>query len=950
VALLLCVIFFFSGAAGVLFETLWFRVAGLTLGNSFWASNIVLASFMAGLAAGNGMAARYGQRLLRPLQFYAAVEAVVGLTGVGIAVGLPLLNPTLGRLFAHLLPQSWLVNALRLTVAFSLMLVPATAMGLTLPLLAKAMARCDVNFGRTLGRLYGWNTLGGLVGALCGEVWLIPWFGLRYTAIAAGALNLLAAMLALSLARQGEGRVAAVPAALSARPLSAGSWRLLTAAFLAGATLLGLEVIWFRFLQLFVFGTSFIFAAMLAVVLLGIGCGGVIAARWLGFDPGAPRFAPLVALGAGLAVEASYSLFQPASSGPAYTTSNTAVAVWFFVRLMLPASLLSGVLYTLLGAALRQHVSEEAEAAGKFTFANTLGAMVGSLVAGFVLLPRFGMEKALFTSMLSYGLVACLATVVPTAAQSYRYRRFVLIFPFALFGVMSALYPFGLLRRRFIPLVIDRYKAANPEVVAMREGLTETIIYLRFSFRGHPLYHRLMTNGYSMSATTYRGRRYMKMYVYWALAVNPSARRALLIGYGVGTTAKALTDTRQLDSIDVVDISRDVLESGPLAFPGTQPPLSDPRVRVHVEDGRFFLQTTDKQFDLITSEPPPLRGAAVTSLYSREHFQLVRDHLREGGVVTYWLPVNQLWLSETKSIMRAFCDAFPDCSLWSGAGLQWMLSGTRDAHGPVPEDRFSAQWRDQAVAPELAAVGLESPELLGTTFLADAATLGEWTGGTAPLTDDHPGRIQVQYPPEEQGDTAYQSFMDPRAVRGRFESSKFIRDLWPPALRERSMESFELQAAFEGVFVWGIQNLIQVLHRVLTSSSLRTLPLLMIGTEPDTQHIAASLYGAGARDPALEFEIGARAMADRDYEGAAQHLALVTAPSHRVRARLVRTLALGLLERKDEARHCLTSIEPGEMSTSDRYSVLWLRQWLRSGRPRSDAAGDGQRVPVAAPP
>jgi hypothetical protein len=335
----------------------------------------------------------------------------------------------------------------------------------------------------------------------------------------------------------------------------------------------------------------------------------------------------------------------------------------------------------------------------------------------------------------------------------------------ALFALGSALYPFGLLRRHFVPLVVERFKSAEPQLLEMREGLTETVMYLRTSFRGQPLHHRLMTNGHSMSATTFRGRRYMKLYVYWALAVNPNARKALLISYGIGTTAKALTDARQLESIDVVDISRDILELGSLAFPGTLPPLDDPRVRVHVEDGRFFLQTTDERFDLITAEPPPLRGAGITSLYSREYFQLVRDRLRDGGVATYWLPANQLWLSETKAIMRGFCDAFPDCSLWNGAGLQWMLAGTRGAHGPVPEEQFSAQWRDPVVAPELADLGFEAPESLGATFLADSVTLAEWTRGAPPLDDDHPGRILVRYPPGENGDPIYRSWMDPRAVR-----------------------------------------------------------------------------------------------------------------------------------------------------------------------------------------
>ncbi len=460
-----------------------------------------------------------------------------------------------------------------------------------------------------------------------------------------------------------------------------------------------------------------------------------------------------------------------------------------------------------------------------------------------------------------------------------------------------------------MPLVVERYQSPETKLLAVREGLTETVIYLRNYFRGRPLHERLMTNGYSMSATTFRGRRYMSLYVNWSLAVNPGARKALLISYGIGTTAKALTDARQLESIDVVDISRDILELGPLAFPETPPPLADPRVRVHVEDGRFFLQTTDETFDLITAEPPPLRGAGITNLYSREYFQLAHDRLRDGGVLTYWLPVNQLWLAETKAIIRGFCDAFPDCSLWSGAGLQWMLAGTRGLHGPRPEEQFTAQWRDPRVAPELADLGFEQPEALGATFLADAATLAERTRGVPPLDDDHPGRISARYPRDENGDPSYRTWMQPGKLREHFESSAFIRDVWPPALRLRTADAFAPQALLDDLSVWGHFNRIASLRGVLTLSSLHTLPLLLMGTEPAVQRIAVPLYEAGARDAGLEFEMGARAISERDYQAAAQHLALVTEGPRTRQAAVLRTLALELLGEGAAARRSPSSAQ-----------------------------------------
>lgn len=920
--------FFFSGAAGLLLETLWFRVAGLTLGNSLWASTVVLASFMAGLAVGNAIAARQRRLARGPLKLYAIAEGIVGVVGGAIVLVLPALSPTLGRLFSHALARPWLVNVLRLSVASGLMLVPATAMGLTLPLLSGALTRWDDNFGRVLGRLYGWNTIGAVAGALGGEMWLIGWLGLRGTAFVAGTLNLAIAAAALVLARRidgGTGMRATPETSAARRPISARGWRLLGAAFLAGATLLVLEVVWFRFLQLFVYGTNLVFAAMLAVVLLGIGTGGVIASRWLGRVPRAHRATPVIALAAGVAIEICYGVFDPHVGGVVFTTADTWGAAWLLLRLMLPTSVLSGVLFTSLGAAQREECGEAAETAGKLALANTLGAMVGAPLAGFFLIPHLGVERTLFAAMMSYGLVAGLTAI---GTEVTRRQRVALVVAGAIFIVGGGLYPFGLMKRHFVPLVLERYASTDPKLLEMREGLTETTMYLRDSFHGHPLHARLMTNGYSMSATTFRGRRYMSLYVYWSLAVNPGARKALLISYGIGNTARALTEARQLESIDVVDISRDILELGRLAFPDMPPPLSDPRVRAHVEDGRFFLQTTNESFDLITAEPPPLRGAGIANLYSTEYFRLVHDRLREGGVATYWLPVNQLWLSETKAVIRGFCEAFPDCTLWSGAGLQWMLAGTRGLRGPVPEEQFTAQWHDPPIASELAASGFEQPETLGATFLADAATLLERTEGTPPLDDDHPGRILDQYPPDENGDPSYRSWMDPGALRRSFEASPFIRDVWPAGLRLRTADFFAPQAALDDISAWGHFDRIQLLHAALTHSSLRTLPLLLMGTEPAVQRIAVPLYEAGARDVDLEFEMGARAMSERDYPAAIEHLARVTEGGRAVQAALLRTLAFELTGKPAEARRSLDAAAFKQAASPEVSSLRWLTKSL----------------------
>ena len=154
------------------------------------------------------------------------------------------------------------------------------------------------------------------------------------------------------------------------------------------------------------------------------------------------------------------------------------------------------------------------------------------------------------------------------------------------------LFPRGAMLARHLPTSRARFLDERTRVVALHEGVNQTTTLLRSEWGGEPVSHRLVTNGHSMSGTDLADRRYMKLFVNWAVAVNPRIRRALLISYGLGSTAKALTDTRALTAIDVVDISPEILDLATVMFPTADDPLRDPRVTVHVEDGRFFLQTS----------------------------------------------------------------------------------------------------------------------------------------------------------------------------------------------------------------------------------------------------------------------------------------------------------------------------------------------------------------------
>jgi spermidine synthase len=211
----LSVIFFLSGAASLLFETLWFRDCGLVFGNSAFATAIVLASFMSGLAIGNVLSPRLLRRWRDPLRVYGALEIIIAICGLILVLILPLLPALFAPLFRFLL-DSPLLNAARMIGAFVLLLIPATVMGATLPTVVSALSRNDPNFGRVLGLMYGFNTIGAVAGALAGELVLIRIFGVIGTGIIAACCSLTAGIAALSL--RGGQPPTAVRTAESRRP------------------------------------------------------------------------------------------------------------------------------------------------------------------------------------------------------------------------------------------------------------------------------------------------------------------------------------------------------------------------------------------------------------------------------------------------------------------------------------------------------------------------------------------------------------------------------------------------------------------------------------------------------------------------------------------------------------------------------------------------------------
>jgi spermidine synthase len=852
--------FFLSGLGALAFENVWFSQTGLIVGNSVWSAALVAGAFMAGLALGNAAAVPLARRWRNLVRGYAVLEAVAALSGALLVAGFPLLPALFRPLLAPFLDDAAALNGLRLGIAFTLLVIPATALGATLPLLSKPLETLTGNYGQALGRLYGINTLGAVAGTLLAELVLIPSLGLRNSGFFAAACNLSAALIAWRLARHAafSGPVSSGSAAPA--PALEGRGRILLAAFLAGGALLALEVVWFRFLLLFLDGSTLIFAVMLAVVLGGIGLGALLASElarrrslggWL-----SGNLARAAAAGAATAIVASYAAFDwllkllaPVQNEPVL------MAVALSIFLMGPVALLSGFLFTALGGELRARMSDAGAATGVLTLANTLGAMLGAMLAAFVLLPGVGLERSFFLLALVY---AAIVIVIPLH-QGPRWRR---LRPALIAAIVLAFFPFGKMTGTYYRSVEERF---GGQLVAAREGIAQTTFYLSHDFLGEPLYLRLATNSYSMASTAVGGQRYMKLFAYLPAALHPRIERVLLICFGVGSTASALTDLPGVKAIDVVDVSRDILEMSDIAHPDPlRHPLRDPRVSVHIEDARFFLQQTAQRYDLITGEPPPPKMAGVSSLYSREYFELMRDRLNPGGLATYWLPAYLLFESETLSIVRAFCEAFEDCSLWSGLNRDWILMGSRGGIAPVSRQNFSRLWALPGPRKELRRLGIDRPEQLVGQFMADADALRSITAQVLPLEDNYPRRIRSALFAEP-STPRYAWLMNAERGRERMEASAWAARLFPEALIRESRVGFRRRAILEAAAYPDLQpadyNFWRDVAEIVRHGDLVELPRWLLGSGASVAEIAARV---GPGDPL-----------------AAEHLAIDALANHR---------------------------------------------------------------------
>jgi spermidine synthase len=737
--LLVLLCFLASGFAGLLYQTAWSREFSFVFGTSNLAVATVLAAYMGGLSLGAMLAARLMHRIRRPVLAYGLLELGIAASALAVPALIRAVSWLYRPLFttAGLLPEEGgLASALFYGAAsFAILGIPTTLMGATLPMLARHAVREQSQIGGRIGALYAVNTAGAIAGTIATAFLLLPELGLRATVWVGAALNAAVFAAAALLARRAP-PLAAEPAPLREPGAPVGA--LLTVAFFSSVASFLYENLWFRLFEHVLGASIYAFSTMLAGFLLGISLGGALAAPLARTRAGSARGLAATQLGAAAFSIGAFLLVDGLPDVASRVNELGLVGVLLrasvAAALLLPSTLCIGASFPFAVRALADRADVAAAASARVYAWNTLGAIVGSVAAGFVVIPVLGFERTLVAAALVNVFAGALAALAvrpaakpALACAAAAALALAFVRPGTPWRVVST-----------APLGLDTWSGATgnqvdpSRIVFYAVGRSSTVL-LAEDADGF----RLRTNGLPEATIEKRGilpgnsptARWLTMLPAFA----PAAPRDLLvIGFGGGVALEEVP--RTFERIDVVELEPEVIDaSRAVASRRNRDPLADPRLRVLLNDARGALVLTDLRYGAIVSQPSHPWTAGASHLYTRDFFAQVRERLAPGGVFVQWMGLQFVDEALFRSLLATLLDVFPHLRLYQAdpnsvlfvASLE-PLELERQVAATVPRDPGG-----------FGRLGIRVPEDLAATLVLDEAGARTLAAGAPLATDDH---------------------------------------------------------------------------------------------------------------------------------------------------------------------------------------------------------------------
>lgn len=748
---LLLGLFFCSGISGLLYEVAWTRMLHLLFGDTVLAVSTVLTAFMAGLALGSFWSGRRIDQRRRVLGLYAALEIGIGLTALGLPLVLQAITPVYVWLHQYVHANAVLLGLTRFVLAGGLLLVPTTLMGATLPVLSRYVVRTSATLGWQVGVLYALNTAGAVLGCFAAGYVLIGRLGLYQTVAVGAALNIAIALLAWGM-RRTEGALPAAETPLDGPEMlpqpapvyDARTVRLVLGCFVvSGCAALAYEVLWTRALTFFIGNSTYAFSAMLTTFLCGLAIGSLIVARvsdrrrnvlsllgWLQVGIGVYGLLTIPILG---------QLFYGLDTWwEGFSSAYWGTPVWLtFIKtfvVILPPTLCMGGTFPLVSKIVARGPQEIGRSVGNIYALNTLGAIVGSWVAGFVAIPLLGLQKSLVaTALLSVMTGGILLTWMAGGSRVLRLALATVVC--GVFVVVNTVTP----QLHFADIAGEPEKA----VLHYEEGVAGVVKVATDTYDRK----LLSINGWSVAGTGTPNPdvalvndypEIQKLLAHLPMLLHPDPRHVLVIGFGAGGTAWSMT-RYDLERLDLVEFVPGVIRAAQFFPEVNHNVLADPRLQVILDDGRNYLLVTPQTYDVVSVDTLDPKHAGNGNLYTREFYELSQRVLKPEGIFVQWLPYHQVDNASLKTIARTFQHVYPHATVWLNRFKGYtVLVGTRDPLR-IDIERLEERFQHPALQHDLAEVHVATPWQLLEGFTMRAETLHRYTAGSTRLNSyNHP--------------------------------------------------------------------------------------------------------------------------------------------------------------------------------------------------------------------
>ena len=777
-------LFVISGACALTYQVVWSRLLAEIFGVTAFAVSTVLVSFMGGMALGAYLLGERADRAARPLRMFAALEAGIGL----YALILPLLLAGAGVLYDGLfpiLPDSFLLKStVRFVMSLSLLLVPTVLMGGTLPALGRGLLRRKERIGLAVGLLYFVNTAGAALGCFFAGFWLLPHLGLSRTSWLAVVFNFAVAATAYVLDRRDsppvseiEDDASAIADGAATPATTPASWPLWVACG-SGFAALAFEVVWFRVLVLVFGSTVYSFSAMLSVFLLGLAIGSAILGPWSDRARAPVRLlaltqggVALTVLAGSLAVNHIPVLFLRSirDFGITYEGMTLTKLTLSFLTIFPPALAFGGTFPVVVRLASASGRGTGKSIGRVYTW-NTAGAIFGAFATGFVLLPTVGTE---ITLKLVIAVAIALAFGSLLAEPGPLNLRWAVPAGFGIVGLIVVLVLAPAWNRTLLGagVYFDPHTfidtAGNVSVAGVvadyhlktyTEGYNETII----SFES-PKGKFITVNGSPTASDSFEDMFVQRMLGHLPMLFHPGpVKSACVVGLGAGVTAGAI-GVHDIEKLTAIELEKGVLVASRFFGDRNDGVMTNPRLRIRIDDGKNFFRLSRETFDVIESHPnfPSLTGSGA--LFSKNFLELCKAHLAPGGVMCHWSPLWRTRPEDWKTMVGTFADVFPYVRGFN-VGLTTVLLGRQEPFPPIDVAELRARFDREGVGRSLREVGVRGPLEALSYYQFDETEARTLAAGAPRTTDDRP-EIEFTAPHGAFEETVGPNLLEIRRVR-----------------------------------------------------------------------------------------------------------------------------------------------------------------------------------------